>query len=592
MAEPGEQRRGRAGAVDRLTAAMDELSALPVEAAATKANLAEIAVLERVRSWGPAQQSRVLAALEVAEPRDYDPDSSCTPSPGATTPHEIALLLRVSTAAARGRLDLARSLVADFPATLAAATDGTLPWWHARRAVEDTAELSPAARAAVDLNLAAHANKGGSPARFAGRLAAAILAADPAAAEKAHVHALADRAVWVDPRPDGTVAVAATMAADDGGAFLEMVDRLRDTPLSVPPAGWPTDGRTADQRRSDGLTGLSHAVLAGLDATALGLTPDAAAQQVLAGLLTQAAATGAGAAAGGAPRAGRRLRRPGQVLVTVSAETLLGISDTPAHLDGHGPITAGHARRLAGSGDTTWRRLLTDPTSGAVLDIGRTRYTPTTAIADHVLTRSNRQCTRPGCPRPAAHLDHAQPWSDQGATSTGNLTGLCQGDHRARHTGWTIRVRRDGATAITTTHGITTTTAPHDHRPADRSSPQPPTRETAPPPPGSAEPTSTLPAALRPQPFPRKRPVTALDRIRALFPTADHTTFPTPEPSGVGDPDTGQGWLTQMHGYIATTHDRACANQPAPTTEPPTSGPPRPEPPRARREGPDDPPPF
>lgn len=370
------------------------------------------------------------------------------------------------------------------------------------------------------------------------------------------------------------------MAADDGGAFLEMVDRLRDTPLSVLPAGWPTDGRTADQRRSDGLAGLSHAVLAGLDATALGLTLDAAAQQVVAGLLTQAAATGAGAAAGGAPRAGRRLRRPGQVLVTVSAETLLGISDTPAHLDGHGPITAGHARRLAGSGDTTWRRLLTDPASGAILDIGRTRYTPTTAIADHVLTRSSRQCTRPGCPRPAGHLDHAQPWSDGGVTAAGNLTGLCLGDHRARHTGWTIRVRRDGTTAITTTHGITTTTAPHDHRPADRrpqeGGPPPAPRPTAPRTPDVPDPGGATPAT---------RPATTVEQFDALYPPAGHTDFPTPEPSGVGDADTGHGWLTQMRAYIATTHDRTRA-------DPPEHGLQQPAPPTPEPESPDDPPPF
>lgn len=85
---------------------MDELSALPVAPSAIRVNLAEVAVLERARSWAPAQQSRVLAALEVAEPRDFDPDSRARPAPHATTPQEIALVLRVSTAAARGRVDL------------------------------------------------------------------------------------------------------------------------------------------------------------------------------------------------------------------------------------------------------------------------------------------------------------------------------------------------------------------------------------------------------------------------------------------------------------------------------------------------------
>ncbi len=43
--------------------------------------------------------------------------------------------------------------------------------------------------------------------------------------------------------------------------------------------------------------------------------------------------------------------------------------------------------------------------------------------------------------------------------------------------------------------------------------------------------------------------------------------------SGVGDPDTGHGWLTDMHTYITTTHDRAredrsprLRNPPSPAT--------------------------
>lgn len=294
-------------------------------------------MLERVRSWGPAQQARVLAALEMAEPCDYDRDSPARPFPHATTPHEVALVLRVSTAADRGRLGLARGLVQGFPATLAAATDGTVPWWQARRAVEDTQELTPAARSAVDRDLAANAAKGGSPARFKGRLQAAILAANPAAAEQTHLHALTDRAVWVDPRPDGTVEVAGTLAAEAGGDVPGDRRPAPRHPLSLPPAGWPVEGahrRPPPLRRpprpvpSHGRRPRRHRAprLRGRRPAGSRRPPHQA-----------TAGTGAGAGASGGPRAGRRVRRTGQVLVTVCAETLLGVSDAPANLDGHDP---------------------------------------------------------------------------------------------------------------------------------------------------------------------------------------------------------------------------------------------------------------
>ena len=66
-------------------------------------------------------------------------------------------------------------------------------------------------------------------------------------------------------------------------------------------------------------------------------------------------------------------RRPGGVAVrvdvTVALSTLMGLDDAPGDLAGYGAITAEQARALAAGG--TWRRLVTDPLTGAVLDVGR-----------------------------------------------------------------------------------------------------------------------------------------------------------------------------------------------------------------------------
>uniref|UniRef100_UPI00226D00CB HNH endonuclease signature motif containing protein n=1 Tax=Actinomyces israelii TaxID=1659 RepID=UPI00226D00CB len=112
-----------------------------------------------------------------------------------------------------------------------------------------------------------------------------------------------------------------------------------------------------------------------------------------------------------------------------------------ASLGGRGrsvPVPAAVARALAAGG--TWRRLVTDPLSGAVTDVGRTRYRPPAALADLVRARDTT-CTHPGCERPArgCEIDHVRPWAEGGTTSLENLTCLCRAHHRLKHTpGWAL----------------------------------------------------------------------------------------------------------------------------------------------------------
>ncbi|MDO4899932.1 HNH endonuclease signature motif containing protein [Actinomyces sp.] len=114
------------------------------------------------------------------------------------------------------------------------------------------------------------------------------------------------------------------------------------------------------------------------------------------------------------------------------------------------PVPAATARALAAGG--TWRRLVTDPLSGAVLDVGRSHYRPPAALRDLVQTR-DVSCTFPGCTVPASRcdIDHVQAWADGGTTSLTNLTVLCQAHHRLKHTpGWTLS-RQDGGALVWTT---------------------------------------------------------------------------------------------------------------------------------------------
>ena len=100
----------------------------------------------------------------------------------------------------------------------------------------------------------------------------------------------------------------------------------------------------------------------------------------------------------------------------------------------------------------TWRRLVTDPASGVVIDVGRTRYRPPAGLADLVRAR-DRACVFPTCQTPAKRcdIDHLTAWSQGGTTSLDNLATLCEAHHRLKHTpGWALT--RDQSSGILSWH--------------------------------------------------------------------------------------------------------------------------------------------
>ena len=113
-------------------------------------------------------------------------------------------------------------------------------------------------------------------------------------------------------------------------------------------------------------------------------------------------------------------------------------------------VPAMTAWALAAGG--TWRRLVTDPASGTVVDVGRTRYRPPAGLADLVRAR-DRACVFPTCQTPAERcdIDHLTAWSQGGTTSLDNLVTLCEAHHRLKHTpGWALT--RDQASGILSWH--------------------------------------------------------------------------------------------------------------------------------------------
>ena len=113
-------------------------------------------------------------------------------------------------------------------------------------------------------------------------------------------------------------------------------------------------------------------------------------------------------------------------------------------------VPAMTAWALAAGG--TWKRLITDPVSGVVIDVGRTRYRPPAGLADLVRAR-DRACVFPTCQTPASRcdIDHLTAWSQGGTTSLDNLVVLCEAHHRLKHTpGWALT--RDQASGTLSWH--------------------------------------------------------------------------------------------------------------------------------------------
>ena len=127
---------------------------------------------------------------------------------------------------------------------------------------------------------------------------------------------------------------------------------------------------------------------------------------------------------------------PVAVNVTIDLPTLLGLQDNPGELAGYGPLPAPLARTLAADG--RWRRLICDPQTGALLDLGHTSYRPSAELARFVKTR-DRTCIFPTCNRAAARcdLDHRRPYRPDdpggGRTDRNNLHPACGNHHKLKH---------------------------------------------------------------------------------------------------------------------------------------------------------------
>jgi len=340
-------------------------------------------------------------------------------------PDEIAVLLGCTKVAAATRYDTA-CRATDLPAVNRAWLAGRI---DSRKvavigeqvALLDTDLAHELAAVAVDYAAASAGQQGGgrTAPQLREWLRRRVIAAEPQAAEVRRQRAMADRRVVITPGDDGMSELWALLPSVQARQIQQILTKVAQEDS----AG---DARSMDQRRADTLIDL---LLGRADPPAV------------------------------------------NVQVIVSADTLTAKSSEPGWVPGLGPITAEQVSELLGTGapDTdapgpaprlgdhvTFRRLLTDPSTGILTDVAERQYRPSAAL-DRAVRARDVTCRFPGCRRSAnsagTDLDHTLSWP-HGTTEAANLAVLCRRHHRLKHTaGWNVHLDPTGTMTWTTPTG-------------------------------------------------------------------------------------------------------------------------------------------
>jgi len=350
-----------------------------------------VTALQEQKNWIEALQARVLAEIDAAD------DSRLGLSQEA-----VSLALKIAPRAAQRMLKTGRTLVRELPKTLALLTCGEITERHAQLITEGAWRLDAELVGEFESKVTARAADQ-TLSQLRQSVGRAEVALDPATAQQRHLRALADRRVGFQPADNGMAELPVLVGAAEGQLIFT---RLTAAATMLP----AEDARTMDQKRADLLV---DAVLSGLPHDAL---PE------LQG------------------------RRPA-IQVVVGADTLLQLDDEPAHLLGYGPITAETARRLAADESGTWRRLLTDPDTGQLLDISADRYRPSQRLRDYVSARDG-VCAFPTCNQPGyrCEYEHITAFEQGGRTCRCNAALACRRHNLCKvDSGWRYRLNADGS---------------------------------------------------------------------------------------------------------------------------------------------------
>ena len=466
--------------IETLTA----LVAIDPEDLSRSARVDYLSAVERQTGWLQALIQRAIVAVAGTEPSEAD---GIYEGVDDAEREDISAALRMSGNSAQYKIDIARSLINTLPNTCSALSTGEISPAHANVIARETAAairegLPAEAIERIEESAIAHAEFH-TPAQVGNKVRTMLAQIAPKEFEEIVVRARETRKVSMYRESDGIATIVAILPAEDAQTVMSAIENFviranrRDeearnhaAKAEIIRAAFngraPSTYESAKRTTGAGVggagvggagvggAGVSGAGVSGAGVNQFNMTPEeeaAFSNEYVPDLRTMdmkradALSEIAGIAVSLSADEAKSHRRSVSVNVTIDLPTLLGLKENPGQLAGYGVLPAQIARALASEGK--WRRFITDPNTGTLLDYGRDSYQPPQDLVDYLIAR-DRTCRFPGCRQSAARadIDHAEAWEDGGETSAANLGALCRRHHRMKtHGGWKLSSNEDGS---------------------------------------------------------------------------------------------------------------------------------------------------
>ena len=403
-----------------------------------------LTALERQTAWLQAIMQRAIVAVAGNDSSSTD---KIWDGVDEAEREDIATALRLSPNTAQLRIDVARTLVNHLPNTCSALAMGEISASHATVIAKETAAairdgLSEFAIYQIEEKALSFAEFH-TPGQVANKVRTTIAQLAPAEFEEVVDRARETRRVSCYNDADGMATVVAILPAQDAQIVMKSIEAyiLKMNAKDERESGEirssvEVNGAASGSEFNGAASGARANLRTETNSWSL-LSADNKRADALTAILS--------AALSDSLETVKPHRRPVTVNVTIDLPTLMGLAQNPGQLSGYGAIPASVARELAS--DATWKRFITDPQTGNLLDYGREKYEPPQALVDFLLAR-DRTCRFPGCRQPATRsdIDHAHSWDSGGETNIENLGLLCRRHHRLKtHGRWGLISNADGS---------------------------------------------------------------------------------------------------------------------------------------------------
>ena len=331
---------------------------------------------------------------------------------------ELALALHVTDARAGAMISAADALAQRLPRTLRLMDQGKLDLYGAMKVTTGTSRLSDHHARLVDV-LLEHRLADKNPTQIRKATAYATTKIDPDGVASRMAQRRAERRIMLHHQDEGISQITVdNISTDKATAAYHRIDKIARSLKTG------NEKRTLDQLRADVAVDL---LLSGK---------------------------------GGVPE-------QTEVYLYVDLQTYLGLNNNPAELAGHGHIPAELGRQIASGPDTTIRRVITDPLTGQVIEVGKFRYRPS-IDADELVRVRDRECRQPGCARPAQSCV-TEPTGPDPDDASSTLSYCRRHRHLKNRADWSYQVMQDGKLVVTTPTGERAESSPpplHEPQPA------------------------------------------------------------------------------------------------------------------------------